>query len=158
MKPEDYEIEEQQTLLEMKLEKIGEQMGKYALAASVLSAVTHGAFLVCRIMFDSELSIFSNETLLLSMKVVIEAVVLLIVSLPDGLPLAISIAMALSVGKLKENKILIKNIESIQNCALLHEIGVSKTGTLTMGELKVKKFHIAEKKKAIENTCPTYFS
>jgi magnesium-transporting ATPase (P-type) len=39
----------------------------------------------------------------MGMKVIIEAVVLLIVSIPEGLPLAISIAMALSVGKLKEN-------------------------------------------------------
>ena len=144
--------------MEIKLEKVGVQIGKYALAATILSAVTHGAFLVLRLMFDSELSLFSNETLLMSMKVVIEAVVLLVVSIPEGLPLAISIAMALSVGKLKENKILIKNVESIQNCALLHDIGVSKTGTLTMGELSVKKFHIAEKKKSIENMNPTYFS
>lgn len=144
--------------MEIKLEKVGVQIGKYALAATILSAVTHGAFLVLRLMFDSELSLFSNETLLMSMKVVIEAVVLLIVSIPEGLPLAISIAMALSVGKLKENKILIKNVESIQNCALLHDIGVSKTGTLTMGELSVKKFHIAEKKKSIENMNPNYFS
>ena len=44
------------------------------------------------------------------MKIIITAVVLLIVSIPEGLSLAISIAMALSVGKLKDDHILIRNL------------------------------------------------
>lgn len=89
------------------------------------------------------------------MKIIITAVVLLIVSIPEGLPLAISIAMALSVSKLKEDHILIRNLEAIQNCAVLHEVGVSKTGTLTMGNLSVKKFHFADQ--VVENKNPEFF-
>jgi magnesium-transporting ATPase (P-type) len=43
----------------------------------------------------------------------ITAIVLLMVAVPEGLPLAISIAMALSINKLKQDNILIKNVESI---------------------------------------------
>jgi Ca2+-transporting ATPase len=70
-------------------------------------------------------------------KIAITAVVILIVSIPEGLPLAIKIAMALSVDRLKEDGILIKNLESIQTCATLHEVCVGKTGTLTKGELHI---------------------
>lgn len=66
------------------------------------------------------------------------AIVLLIVSIPEGLPLVISIAMALSISNLKDDNILIKNLESIQTSAVIHELCVSKTGTLTKGALEVK--------------------
>jgi len=39
----------------------------------------------------------------------------MIVAIPEGLPLAVSIAMALSISKLKKDEILIKNLESIQS-------------------------------------------
>jgi len=41
------------------------------------------------------------------------ATILLIVTIPEGLPLAISIAMALSINRLKKENILIKNLGSI---------------------------------------------
>lgn len=66
-------------------------------------------------------------------KTIIIAIVILIVAIPEGLPLAVSIAMALSVDNLKNDNILIKNLEAVQTCAMLHDICVSKTGTLTKG-------------------------
>ena len=57
----------------------------------------------------------------------------MMVAIPEGLPLAVSIAMALSVKSLKKDEILIKNLEAIQTCATLHDNCVGKTGTLTKG-------------------------
>lgn len=109
-----------------------------------LSVVTHLLHFVCVVLFTSERSLFSTESLLEVAKIVIVAVVLLIVAIPEGLPLAVSIAMAMSIESLKKDEILIKNIESIQTCAMLHDICVSKTGTLTKGKLRVKKYHICD--------------
>jgi magnesium-transporting ATPase (P-type) len=64
-------------------------------------------------MFSSKLDFFSNETLLKCAKIAIIAVVILIVSIPEGLPLAVSIAMAMSINSLKKDKILIKRLESV---------------------------------------------
>jgi P-type E1-E2 ATPase len=75
-------------------------------------------------------------------KIVITALVLLIVAIPEGLPLAVSIAMALSINYMKEDMILIKNVEALQTCAMLDELCVSKTGTLTKGDLTVAKIHV----------------
>lgn len=91
-------------------------------------------------MFQGEHELFSNDTLLELGKIAIVAVVILIVAIPEGLPLAVSIAMALSINNLKKDEILVKNLESIQTCAMLHEICVGKTGTLTKGKLNVAKF------------------
>lgn len=52
-------------------------------------------------------------TLLEVGKSIVIAVVLLMVAVPEGLPLAISLAMALSIKNLKDDQILIKNMEAV---------------------------------------------
>lgn len=105
-------LSEQQTQLERKLEGIAEQVGKYAAAAMAISVVTHLIhFIIVRLFTDK--AFFSSGALLEVAKIVIIAVVLLIVAIPEGLPLAVSIAMAMSIESLKKDEILIKNIESI---------------------------------------------
>lgn len=83
------------------------------------------------------LGLFSNQTLLKIANTAIVSVVLLMVAIPEGLPLAVSIAMALSISSLKNQQVLIKNLEAIQTCATVHEICLGKTGTLTTGKIKV---------------------
>lgn len=80
---------------------------------------------------------FANETCLKLIQIGIIAICILIVAIPEGLPLAVSVAMALSIQKMKKDKIHIKNVESVQKCASLHDICVSKTGTITEGEMHV---------------------
>lgn len=116
---------------------------KYAIFATFLCLITQLIYtIIYQCFFDSKGVFFSNETLLKVGQVFITAVVILIVAIPEGLPLAVSIAMALSIQSLKNDKILIKNIESIQTCATVHDICVGKTGTLTEGKLKVSKYQL----------------
>lgn len=94
------------------MEKTGKQIAKYAIAATLISIVTHLIFQLLLVLITDK-TLFSNEFLLTILKIGIVAVVLMIVAIPEGLPMAVSIAMALSISKLKEDEILIKNIESI---------------------------------------------
>lgn len=87
---------------------------------------------------------FARHWLIELSKIFIIAVCILVVAIPEGLPLAVSIAMALSVDRLKSDKILIKNMQAVQTCAMLHEICVAKTGTLTTGLMRVVKFAIGD--------------
>lgn len=139
--PKDLVIEEQFTFLEDKLEKTSRQITKYAMFITMLSVITQFAFLLGVIM-TTDAVLFSNETLLKVGKIAIVAVVIMIVAIPEGLPLAVSIAMALSINSLKKDAILIKNLESVQTCAMLHDICVGKTGTLTKGRMTVQKFQL----------------
>jgi magnesium-transporting ATPase (P-type) len=61
----------------------------------------------------TDANLLSNETMLKLIHIGIIGVVILIVAIPEGLPLSISLAMSFSVNKLKNENILIKNIESI---------------------------------------------
>ena len=112
---------------------------------------------------STDQNLFSNETLLKIGKIAIVAVVIMIVAIPEGLPLAVSIAMALSINSLKKDAILIKNLESVQTCAMLHDICVGKTGTLTTGKMNVTKFQFGNNYHKVHSNDPdsvssSYFS
>lgn len=108
-----------------------------------VSVLTHLVFLALFLLFDEQ-ALFSNATVLKSTEILIIAIVILIVAIPEGLPLAVSLAMALSTDKLKNDSILIKNMESVQKCAMVHDICVGKTGTLTDGKMNVAKYQICD--------------
>jgi P-type E1-E2 ATPase len=107
---------------------------------------------------DENSGIFSGSMLLQIGNSAIISVVLLMVAIPEGLPVAVSIAMALSVNNLKKDNILIKNLEAIQTCATLHDICVGKTGTLTTGDMRVAKFHFCDNVKSLFNSKPDSFN
>jgi P-type E1-E2 ATPase len=127
----------------------------------LISVITQFAFLL-GVILTTDQALFSNETLLKIGKIAIVAVVIMIVAIPEGLPLAVSIAMALSINSLKKDAILIKNLESVQTCAMLHDICVGKTGTLTKGNLSVTKFQLGNNHEVHSNdperVPATYFN
>lgn len=138
--PSSLELTEEHTQLEEKLQVAANQIGKYAIAGCGVFVAVSLLFLVGLNLLSNTAEFFSNDTLLKLSQIGIQTMVLLIVCLPEGLPLAVSLAMAISTSRMKDDKILIKNLESIQTCAMLHELCVSKTGTLTKGDLNVAKF------------------
>jgi len=72
------------------------------------------------------------------------AVALLIACVPEGLPLAIAIATALSTDILVEQNLLIKNLSALEKAGILTDIVVSKTSTLTEGDsMKVSTLYCA---------------
>jgi magnesium-transporting ATPase (P-type) len=93
---------------------------------------------------------FSGSTLTDIVKTFVIAVCILIVAIPEGMPLAVSLAMALSIDKLKDDSILIKNLEAIQICATLHDVCIGKTGTLTMNHMNVKKMSLLNRSDILE--------
>ena len=109
---QEFKIEEQNTHLEKKLEFIADKIRTYATLIAILSVFTHLIFLFLWFVFSSE-SIISNGALLKIAETFIIALIILIVAIPEGLPLAVSLAMALSTDNLKKDNILIKNIEAI---------------------------------------------
>lgn len=50
--------------------------------------------------------------------------------------------MALSINKLKNDQILIKNVDAIQTAAMVHDICVGKSGTITTANMHVAKYQL----------------
>ena len=62
---------------------------------------------------------------------VIVALILLIVAIPEGLPLAVTISLAYSVGKMYKENNLVRKLQSSETMGNANEICTDKTGTLT---------------------------
>lgn len=112
-RPGDLVISEKRTFLESKLEKCSTQIQKYATFLMLFSVITHAMFLVFLNLLTDENNFFSASTCLRLGQICIIAIALLMVAIPEGLPLAVSIAMALSINNLKKDNILIKNLDSV---------------------------------------------
>lgn len=68
------------------------------------------AYNIMHVTFSPDKKLFSNATLMDVSRIGILAICILIVAIPEGLPLAISIAMAFSISAMKKDNVLIKNI------------------------------------------------
>lgn len=96
------EEEEAATPLQEKLEKLAALFGKWAYLAGFVVFVTMGIFLVSNVLFSKE-ELMSNSTLARIIEQFTIAVTIIIVAVPEGLPLAVSIAMAFSIDIMKRD-------------------------------------------------------
>lgn len=69
------------------------------------------------------------------------AITIVIVAVPEGLPLAVTISLAYSVMRMKSDGILVRNLDSPEMMGKVDEIITGKTGTLTKSEMKVDQFY-----------------
>lgn len=69
-------------------------------------------------------------------------VALLIVCIPEGMPLVISMAMAFSVDSLQKENLLIKNLDALETSGQVIDIITGKTATLTTGDMLVQRLHV----------------
>jgi P-type E1-E2 ATPase len=139
-------IEGKLTELESKLKKISTYIEDAALVVLVAVLIVQALFIICMALFgtdEKEGGLFSGSTLAHAVKACVVGIVLLIVIVPEGLALAVQMAMSLSITNLKDSKILVKNHEAIQKAAIVTDICVSKTGVLTSGLPTVNKYMLA---------------
>ena len=69
---------------------------------------------------------------------IVIAVVMLIVSIPEGLPMTVSISLAHSVLLMHEHDhVLVRDLESVENVGQINELCLGKTGTMTTEEMSV---------------------
>lgn len=143
-------IEGKETSLELKLKKISNFIEQAAYAIIIAVCLVRVIFRLVMSSFVDK-TLFETQTLVYGAQIAIMAIVLLIVIIPEGLSLAAQIAMALSIGTLKEDKILVKNHDAIQKAATITDICVSKTGVLTRGNGQVKAYHLASTSEVHKN-------
>ena len=66
---------------------------------------------------------------------------------PEGLPIAISIILALGMRRMAAHKALVRNLRAIETVGVITTIATDKTGTLTQNRLTIQKtFSLASKK------------
>lgn len=72
------------------------------------------------------------------------AVSIIVVAVPEGLPLAVTIALAYSVGKMKDENNLVRFLQACETMGGADNICSDKTGTLTMNKMTVTRIFVLE--------------
>jgi Ca2+-transporting ATPase len=73
------------------------------------------------------------------------AVVLVVVSVPEGLPLTIGVSLAFSVMTMYQKGILVRKLDAPEKLGGVEEIVCGKTATLTKNKMRVNEFYVEGK-------------
>ena len=144
MAEEKLNIEEEETPLQQKLETIANEIGKVGVYVAILTFIAMTVNLVFKtLMADKEL--FTMDNLSHIVNYIIIAITVIVVAVPEGLPLAVTISLAFSVMKMKKENNLVRKLEASETMGGANEICTDKTGTLTLNQMTVKEFYTMDK-------------
>lgn len=77
---------------------------------------------------------------------------MIVSAVPEGLPIAISIILALCAKRMAKKKALIKELQAIESVGIVTTIASDKTGTLTENRLELKELWTTEPKREFLDT------
>lgn len=99
------------TPLQAKLSIIGDQIGKIGIYCAIVTVLASIINLVIFKIINTE-SIFSLDTLNSLIKFMIIGITVIVVAVPEGLPLAVTISLAYSVMKMKDEQNLVRRLDA----------------------------------------------
>jgi len=107
------QIEKEETVFQYKLRILSEIVGNYAYTITLVALVLFGIVWLLFVMC-SEYKLVEGPSITRAIDLASTAIALLIVCIPEGMPLVISMAMAFSVDILKGEHLLIKELAALE--------------------------------------------
>ena len=136
---------EDETPLQVKLNGVATIIGKIGLAFAVLTfLVLTGRFLVEKAL-QHNITVWSGSDALTLLNYFALAVTILVVAVPEGLPLAVTLSLAFAMKKLMGDKALVRHLSACETMGSANCICTDKTGTLTTNHMVVNKLWISQK-------------
>ncbi|XP_061367778.1 putative calcium-transporting ATPase 13, plasma membrane-type [Gastrolobium bilobum] len=81
-----------------------------------------------------------NEIMNAVVGIVADAVTIVVVAIPEGLPLAVTLTLAYSMKKMMADQAMVRKLSACETMGSATTICTDKTGTLTLNQMKVTKF------------------
>ena len=85
---------------------------------------------------------------------VMVAVTLIVVAVPEGLPMSVTLSLAMSMKRMLANNNLVRKMHACETMGATTVICTDKTGTLTQNRMKVFATQFYEVPKDVEGDCP----
>ena len=113
--------EESASPLTIRMEKFSKQITKIIIVASIVIGIV---------------LYFKHYTL---MEIFLSVVALSVSAMPEGLPLALTMALTIGANKMSKRNVIVKKLNSVESLGSCTVIASDKTGTLTVNEQTAKK-------------------
>eukprot|EP01133_Synstelium_polycarpum_P008414 gene8414-9896_t len=130
------ETPDSETPLTTKLESLAEAIGKFGLAAAVLTFLV--LIIKYAISFKMEHKVWAWSELGTIVGFLVTAIAIIVMAVPEGLPLAVTISLAYSMMKMMKDNNLVRHLEACETMGGASNICSDKTGTLTMNRMSVE--------------------
>ena len=130
------------TPLQGKLEQIADWIGTVGFYVSLFTFVVLIIYLVVDAVKRGTWDGTSWNGLISSF---IIAVTIIVMAVPEGLPLAVTLSLAYSVGKMKDENNLVRHLEACETMGGATDVCTDKTGTLTQNRMSVVELYGDEK-------------
>lgn len=129
--------EQAATPLQMKLEKIAEDIGKFGLVSAIFILLV----LIIRMIVTESMKdeAWSGDYWGDLVSYLILAVTVVVVAIPEGLPLAVTLSLAFSIKKMLYDQNLVRQMSACETMGGANMICSDKTGTLTMNKMNIQQ-------------------
>jgi P-type Ca2+ transporter type 2C len=135
---------EDETPLQVKLNGVATLIGKIGLGFSLLTfLVLIVRFLIAKGITDGLLKWFPEDALTILNYFAI-AVTIIVVAVPEGLPLAVTLSLAFAMKKLMNDKALVRHLAACETMGSASCICTDKTGTLTTNHMVTDKIWLCD--------------
>jgi len=134
-------IEGEDTPLQKKLDRIAMGIGYLGMIVALLTFIAISIQAILTVTGDDDKE-FDMDFVAALCNGLIIAITVIVVAVPEGLPLAVTISLAYSVGKMAKENNLVRKLQSSETMGNANEICTDKTGTLTENRMSVQAAYL----------------
>ena len=141
--------ENNESPLEIKLDKIGRIVGFFGIGAGIVTFIVF--FIRYMVEYSNDMKEYKeseeehrpnlvdpkDEIATRIVKIIILCISIIVLAVPEGLPLSVTLSLAFSVNKLMEKNNLVRKMHACETMGGANYICTDKTGTLTKNEMSV---------------------
>lgn len=128
--------EDSETPLQKKLGRIADEIGKIGVYCALLTFTAMTINLVIQTVIEEDPFVL-KDFIAKIMDFFILGITIIVVAVPEGLPMAVTIALAYSVNKMKQEQNLVRQLAASETMGGAQEICTDKTGTLTQNKMSL---------------------
>ncbi|KAJ3702857.1 hypothetical protein LUZ61_006562 [Rhynchospora tenuis] len=140
-----------ETPLQVKLNGVATIIGKIGLFFAVVTFAVLAESLVRRKYLDGSYFWWSGDDALELLEYFAIAVTIVVVAVPEGLPLAVTLSLAFAMKKMMNDKALVRHLAACETMGSATTICSDKTGTLTTNHMTVVKACICGESKEVSD-------
>ncbi|CAL0311584.1 unnamed protein product [Lupinus luteus] len=149
---------EDETPLQVKLNGVATIIGKIGLFFAVITFAVLVQGLVSHKLQQGKLWSWDGDDALEMLEFFAIAVTIVVVAVPEGLPLAVTLSLAFAMKKMMNDKALVRHLAACETMGSATTICSDKTGTLTTNHMTVVKTCICMNDKEVSNKASSLSS